>query len=310
MKTGLIYCPKQEGFKSPKKRWQKIADCLEMHGIKYDLVQSENVQSVERLVSMLIHNGYDDIIICGGDAALCNAVNCLMREEKEVRERVVLSVIPNGIMNDFAAFWGLTEKDINLAVESIAARRIRKIDAGCLIYTNKEGQKQNRYFLNCVNIGLVAGIQHLRKETRKIFWSRKISYVISFVLLLFQRMFWKMEYTINYETEQHSVMTMCIGSALGFGQTPNAVPYNGMIDVTVVHNTVLTQIFSGIGLFIRGKILNHKNILPYRCHDITIKAPKNTPVSIDGHSFSDVDTSLDPMKIIVEQEAINFIIEK
>ncbi|MDO4991837.1 MAG: lipid kinase, partial [Prevotellaceae bacterium] len=94
------------------------------------------------------------------------------------------------------------------------------------------------------------------------------------------------------------------------GQTPNAVPYNGMIDVTVVHNTVLTQIFSGIGLFIRGKILNHKNILPYRCHDITIKAPKNTPVSIDGHSFSDVDTSLNPMKIIVEQEAINFIIEK
>lgn len=310
MKTGLIYCPKREGFKSPEKRWKKIAECLESHGIKYDLVQSESAQSVERLVSMLIHNGYDDIIICGGDAALCDAANCLMREEKEVRERIVLSVIPNGVMNDFAAFWGLTEKDINLAVESIAARRIRKVDAGCLIYTNKEGQKQNRYFLNCVNIGLVAGIQRLRKETRRIFWSRKISYVISFFLLLFQRMFWKMEYTINYETEQHSIMTMCIGSALGFGQTPNAVPYNGLIDVTVAKNSALTQIFSGIALFLRGKILNHKNILPYRCHDITIKAPKNTPVSIDGHSFSDVDSTLDPMKIIVEQEAINFIIEK
>jgi hypothetical protein len=51
-------------------------------------------------------------------------------------------------------------------------------------------------------------------------------------------------------------------------------------------------------------------ILPYRCHDITIKVPKNTPISIDGHSFSDIDTSTDPMKVIVEQEAINFIIEK
>ena len=119
-----------------------------------------------------------------------------------------------------------------------------------------------------------------------------------------------MEYTINYEKEQHSVITMCIGSALGFGQTPNAVPYNGMIDVTVIRNSALTQLFSVIALFVRGRILNHKMILPYRCHDITIKVPKNTPVSIDGHSFSDIDTSIDPMKIIVEQEAINFIIEK
>ena len=79
MKTGLIYCPKREGFKSPEKRWKKIAECLESHGITYDFVQSENAQSVERLVSMLIHNGYDDIIICGGDAALCDAVNCLMK---------------------------------------------------------------------------------------------------------------------------------------------------------------------------------------------------------------------------------------
>ena len=156
----------------------------------------------------------------------------------------------------------------------------------------------------------MAGIQRLRKETRRIFWSRKISFVISFFLLLFQRMFWKMEYTINYEKEQHRTITMCIGSALGFGQTPNAVPYNGMIDVTVIRNSALTQLFSVIALFLRGRILNHKMILPYRCHDITIKVPKNTPVSIDGHAFSDIDTSTDPMKIIVEQEAINFIIEK
>ena len=308
-KWGVLYCPKA-GITNKRKRWEKIQRVLDARNVDYDFVQSENSDSVERLIKMMISNGYKTIIIVGGDSALNDAVNCLMREEKEVRERVVLSVIPNGLMNDFAAFWGLTENDIKLAVESIATRRIKKVDAGCLIYTDKEGEKRNRYFLNCINIGLVAGIQRLRTETRKIFWSRKISFVISFFLLLFQRMFWKMEYTINYEKEQHSVITMCIGSALGFGQTPNAVPYNGMIDVTVIRNSALTQLFSVIALFVRGRILNHKMILPYRCHDITIKVPKNTPVSIDGHSFSDIDTSTDPMKIIVEQEAINFIIEK
>lgn len=309
MKTGLVYCPRHEGLKSSEKRWRRIADSLEAHGVKYDLVQSENAQSVERYVSMLIHNGYDDIIICGGDIALSDAVNCLMKEEKDTRDKITLSVIPNGLLNDFASFWGLTAKDIDHAVESIAARRIRKVDVGCMFYTNKNGEKCFRYFLNCVNVGLIAGIQRLRKQTRRIFWSRKVSYVISFLLLLFQRMFWKVEYTINYETEKHRIMTMCIGSALGFGQTPNAVPYNGMVDVTVIRHSALTQVFSGIGLFLMGKILNHKNILPYRCHDIMVRAQKGTPVSIDGRELTDISVGR-PMKINVEQETINFIIEK
>ena len=49
---------------------------------------------------------------------LLDAMNSRLKRN-EGRERVVLSVIPNGIMNDFAAFWGLTEKDINLAVHRL-----------------------------------------------------------------------------------------------------------------------------------------------------------------------------------------------
>lgn len=310
MKTGLIYCPKHAGLKSSVKRWEKIASALKEEGIEYDFVQSENSQSVERLVTMMIHNGYDTIILCGGDSALNDAANCLMRETKEVRENITLGVIPNGLMNDFASFWGLTEKNLKLCAESIKAKRVRRIDAGYLVYTNKEGKREKRYFLNCVNVGLIAGIQLLKMRVRKIVFSRKLSYVFSLMLLIFQRMFWKMEYTINYEKETHRIMTMCIGSALGYGQTPNAVPYNGMIDVTVVHHSPLTQIFTGIALFLKGKILNAKVVKPYRSHEMKLLLPKNTPVTIDGHQLHGISTGADELVVKVEQEAINFIIEK
>ena len=306
---GILYCPKA-GISNKRKRWEKIQKVLDDRHVEYDFVQSETADSVERLTKMMISNGYKTIIVVGGDSALNDAVNCLMMEEKIVRDSIALGVIPNGIMNDFARFWSFNEDDIEQTVDWLVKRRLRKVDLGCIRYSNAKGEKCHRYFLNCVNIGMTADIMNLRRQTRRLFGSRTLSFISSLFVMFFHRMEYKMKLKINSDEIDRKVMTMCIGSGPGYGQTPNAVPYNGMIDVTVMRNSAFTQIFSAITLFLRGKILNHKMILPYRCHDITIKVPKNTPISIDGHSFSDIDTSTDPMKVIVEQEAINFIIEK
>lgn len=309
MKACVIYCPKHVGFESPVKRWDKIKNALEKQGIEYDLVQSENSASVERIVTMMIKNGYETIIIVGGDSALNDTINCVMNEERHVRERITIGVIPNGIMNDFAKFWGLSKDDVEGAVESIKVRRTRLIDVGDLHYTDKDGERKRRYFLNCVNIGLIASIQQLRKRTRRVFWSRKVSLIVSFLLLAFQRMAYKMRYTINYETEQHSVVTACVGNALGYGQTPNAVPYNGMIDVSVVHNSPALQLLNGFALFLRGKILNHSGLMPYRCREASFILSRGTPVTVDGRKLQMSSRSTE-LEFSVVQEAINFIIEK
>ena len=75
---GILYCPKT-GFTSPRKRWEKIEAALNAHHVQYDMVQSESTESVERLVKMMISNGYKTLIIIGGDSALNDAVNCLMQ---------------------------------------------------------------------------------------------------------------------------------------------------------------------------------------------------------------------------------------
>lgn len=309
MKTCIIYCPKHTGLKPNKKRWEKISSLLALHGIEYDLIQSESADSVERIVTMLIANDYDNIIIYGGDSALNDTVNCLMKVEKEKRERITIGVIPNGVMNDFASFWGFSEKKIEHSIESIKERRIRKVDVGCMSYSDNKHERKTVYFLNCVNIGLIALNQRTKKETRKILWSRKVSFIVSFILLFFHKQFWKMEYTINYEKEQHRVMSLCIGNCLGYGLTPNAVPYNGMLDTTVIRHTALNHLFTGICIFLSNKLLNLKDAISYRSRNISVNLTKNTPVSIDGKTMYDIDTTHE-LKLWVENECINFIIEK
>ena len=208
MKTGIIYCPYHSPYENADKRREKIETVLRKYEIDYDLVQSEQQQSVSRLVSMMINNGYENIIIVGGDRALNDAVNCLMKVERQVRSHINLGVIPNGAINDFAAFWGFSRRNIEQAVKSIKKLRIRTVDVGCLRYVDKENNDQQHYFLNCVNVGLLARIHTLRQNTRRALFSRKLSYAVSLILMLFHRMVYEMQYTINGNTENRLVMTL------------------------------------------------------------------------------------------------------
>ena len=250
-KWGIIYCPKA-GITNKRKRWEKIQKVLDARGVAYDFVQSETADSVERLMKMMINNGYKTIIIVGGDSALNDAVNCLMMEEKDVRESIALGVIPNGVMNDFAHFWEIDGDKIEETVDFLIKHRIRKVDLGCVRYSNANGDRCHRYFLNCINIGMTADIMNP-----------------------------------------------------GYGQTPNAVPYNGMLDVSVVYHPEVVQLIEGIWLLVTGRFLNHRSVHPYRTREVLIESAKHALVGIDGRWMK---TPVGPYCVSVELEVINFLI--
>jgi len=301
---GILYCPKT-GTTNKRRRWERIQSLLDARNVQYDMVQSETPDSVSRLITMLISNGYKTIIIVGGDSALNDAVNCLMQEEKRVRDEIVLGVIPNGVMNDFARFWEFDEDQDEQTIDWLLKRRVRKIDLGCIRYTNKQQEKCHRYFLNCLNIGMTADIMNLRRQTRRLFGSRTLSFVSSLVVMLFHRMEYKMKMRINTDIIDRKVMTVCIGNGPGYGQTPSAVPYNGMLDVSVVYNPQVVQLLEGLWLLITGRFLNHRNVHPFRTCEVVVEEAKKALVGIDGRLMK---TPVGNYHVGVEHEVINFLI--
>lgn len=301
---GILYCPKT-GVLNKQKRWDKIKSILDAKNVSYDVVHSESSDSVDRLVTMLINNGYKTIIIVGGDSALNDAVNCLMSEEKRVRDEIVLGVIPNGIMNDFARFFDFDEDNDEQTIDWLLKHRVRKIDLGCIRYTNAKQERCHRYFLNCINIGMTADIMNLRRQTRRLFGSRTLSFLSSLIVMLFHRMEYKMRLRINTDVIDRGVMTVCIGNGPGYGQTPSAVPYSGMLDVSVVYNPQATQLITGLWLLITGRFLNHHSVHPYRTREVCVDSAKRALVGIDGRLMK---TPVGEYKIQVEPEIINFLI--
>jgi diacylglycerol kinase family enzyme len=228
-----------------------------------------------------------------------------MKEEKQVRDSIALGVIPNGLMNDFARYWDFKEANLEQTVDWLIKRRIRQVDLGCIRYKNKKGEQCHRYFLNCINVGLIADVMNLRKQARSLLGSRTLSMIVSFFLMIFHRMDYKMHIKINSDVVNRKVMTMCIGSGPGYGQTPNAVPYNGLLDVSVVYHTGILQVFAGLWLLITGRFLNHRSVHPYRTRELTVEEAKHALVGVDGRL---IGTPVGSYRVDVEQEVINFLI--
>ena len=301
---GIIYNPKA-GSRKTQKKWNKIRDYMECRGVLFDYLQSEGYGSVERLARMLANNGYRTIVVVGGDGAINDAVNGIMTSSAANKDEIALGIIPNGIGNDFSSYWGLDDDNYKEAIDCIIERRLRKIDVGRVGYTDKD-VCSTRYFINAMYIGLGARLVWISNGTRR-FWGRQwISYLSSMFLLLFERMLHRMHLKVNGEHIRDNIMTVCIGSARGYGLTPSAVPYNGWLDVSVVYRPELLQLIKGLWLLVHGRLLNLKVVKPYRTRKIKILRAQNAAISLDGRQLY----AECPLDVRILPEALTLIIPK
>ena len=302
---GIIYNPKA-GSRKTQKKWNEIRSYMESRGVLFDYLQSEGYGSVERLARMLANNGYRTIVIVGGDGAINDAINGIMTSSASDKDQIALGIIPNGIGNDFASYWGLEKDNYKEAVDWIINRRLRKIDVGRVSY-NEGDLRKTRYFINAMYVGLGARFVWISNGTRRFWGMQWLSYLSSMFLLLFERMLYRIDMKINGEHIQDTVMTVCIGSARGYGLTPSAVPYNGWLDVSVVHRPELLQLIKGLWLLVNGRLLNLKVVKPYRTHKVKIHRVQNAAISLDGRQLYYDESSLD---VRILPEALTLIIPK
>ena len=300
-KWGIIYNPKA-GTRKVQKRWKEIKAYMDSRGVSYDYVQSEGFGSVERLAGILANNGYRTIVIVGGDGALNDAINGIMHSDAPDKEDIAIGIIPNGIGNDFADYWDMSS-EYKEAVDCIIHGRRRRIDVGTCHYYDGH-QHLTRYFLNAINIGLGARIVKITDQCKRFWGVKYLSYFMALLSLIFERKLHRMHLKINDEHIRGRIMSVCIGSASGWGQTPSAVPYNGWLDVSVIYRPELRQLWAGLWMLIQGRILNYKMVHPYRTQHVKVLRAQNAPVDLDGRIL---DRHF-PLEIGILHEAITLII--
>lgn len=300
---GVIFSSKV-GSRKAYRHWLDIKDYMEKNHVKYDFVQSEGVGAVERLTKMLCENGYKTIVLVGNDASLNEALNAILSMNQS--DNFAFGLLPNGIGNDFARFWGRTEEEYKKSVDALIHRKTRKIDVGYCVYTDDSNILYRRYFLNCINIGLGAKVVDTLDKGTRLTGSKFLSMVPAAITNILGQKSFNVKMCADNENVELSALSICIGNARGYGQTPNAVPYNGLLDMSVIIRPEWWQLAQGFWLLNNGKFLNYKNVRPYRVEQILMSDISKATVTLDGLHL-DVKHPA-PMRIGLEREALNFIV--
>lgn len=328
MSWSIIYCPNEGGHR----RWKKIRRYLEERGVDYDYVQSDGPGAVERLASMMARHGVRNIIVVGGDAALSHALCGIVRSGVPREEWPRLGVIPGGYGNDFARYWGMEIGRYKETIDHLIEERVRRIDIGVLrilpntaVPTKRAAYRelamrigmvrerveplQEEYFLNCLNIGTVASIIDFHRSVAKVaskMWGlHPLAYLFGTIAMLFRRKRFHYKFTTGGEHVDRYGMTLCIGSAHGYGQTPSAVPYNGQLDLSLVSHPRLTHLFHGLWLLYTGRFLGHRGVSVWRSRHIRFdEGMRHAPMSLDGRVIT---TPEGPFEVTILPEAIDFL---
>ncbi len=302
-KWGIIYHP-NAGRHSARKHWKEIKEYIDSKHIRYDYVQSIGYGSVQQLAHEYAEQGYRTIILVGGDGALNDAVNGILSANTTFpKEEIALGIIPNGVFNDFAHYWG-SDMDYRAAVDWIVNYRRKKIDVGVCSYYN--GTKHEcRYFVNAINIGLCARVVRITDQTKRFWGMGLISSFAAMISVIFERQIYRSHLRISDDHVRGRFMNICVGNARAYGLTPSAAPYNGWLDVSIIRYPKVWQLLKGLWMLVNRRLLNHKLVDVYRTKHIRVLRAQNAAISLDGRILQDIHY---PIDITIKPEALTLII--
>lgn len=264
------------------KDWPEIQQILMDEGIDFDAFLTEYAGHAITLVhDLIMEKGYKKIISVGGDGTNNEVVNGIFSQDRYPTHEMVMGVIPVGTGNDWRRTFDFPI-DYQKNVKIIKAGYKFQHDIGKVTYYN-DGDPQVRYFLNAAGTGLdemVCGKTNLLKSQGK---GGSIRYMLSTASCLLHYKCVNIRLEVDDQLMfEDAILSLSVGNGRynggGMLMMPNAIPDDGLLDITVIKNvgflkfaTNLSNLYDGsfvdklkeVSLF-RGKKIRITSVPAHR----------------------------------------------
>jgi YegS/Rv2252/BmrU family lipid kinase len=258
---------------------RKILELKKKNEVDFELTEKgeESPKSAKNLAKRAIKEGFERIIVCGGDGLLNEAINGIMTEK--IPENFAIGVIPTGSGNNFAKALGIP-KDIKKAFEIIKTEKKILVDVG------KVNQK---FFINCFSLGFDAKINELANKIKEnySFLPRSLSYLFAALKeIIFQIPSYEMETTGEINFKEKLVLVAITNSpAYGgiFKINPGASISDGKFNLCKISPVSKLKAIYTLFLATQGKHLKIPEVKTYTFSE-ALKISSKEPIiwEIDG----------------------------
>ncbi|MFA5327708.1 MAG: diacylglycerol kinase family protein [Prolixibacteraceae bacterium] len=272
-----------------KKDQAQILGLLKKNGFSFELGVSEFPKHAIQLTSKAIDAGYRNLVVAGGDGTLNEVVNGIFSQTVCNPEEIIVGMIPVGTGNDWIKTFGIPNHYIE-AIKILTHGHTMSQDIGRISY-GENGTGKTCYFANMAGFGFDAMVA---EKTNRLKDQGKKG-----ILLYLQAL---ASSFLNYQTcktrieiDGHEIDEMIFSASIGIGkyngggmmQAPDAVPDNGMFQVTIIRKIGIFGILRNLAGLYSGEFVKDHRVSTHPARHISISSAKNISGEADGEILGD-----------------------
>ncbi len=258
------------------RRLPTIERLLRDNGIDTDVHTSTAMGDIEQQVRAVIDAGADRIIVAGGDGSVHEAVNGIMRAEKDA----ALGIIPTGTGNDFAKAAGISldwQATARLLADRITSNSpARRIDVG---------RMNERYFGNGAGVGFDAKVSRIARDFK---WPiGDLVYLVAVLRAMIDGIITPDMKIVADDFSWDGPLTLANvsnGAWVGgmFHIAPMADHADGMLDLLIVAPVSGPRILRLLPKLMQGEHMGETEITHVSLRSLRITAAAPVPSHLDG----------------------------
>jgi len=269
----------------------RLRDCL--GGFEVEWTRAP--RDAERIAREGVRAGIERIVVAGGDGTTSEVVSGLL--SAELGSYAEVAPLPLGTGGDMLRTLEIP-RQLDRALEGIAAGYSRKVDAGRVRYTDRDGRQRTAHFLNVTSFGVSGLITELVNRATKAFGGR-----VSFLLGTLRGItrYQPEEVRIRVQGELVHDGPLVLGTAAngrffggGMHVAPRAEPEDGLFDVVVIPGFSKARLLRELPRIYRGTHLEVPEVSLHRGQRIEAEAaPGRVWVEIDGEPLGTLPASIE-----------------
>ena len=276
-----------------KKDWSRILSLFERESIPIVSRFTRQKGQAMEFVRESIGSGFRKFISVGGDGTLNEVINGIFTQELCSPKEIVTAMIPVGTGNDWGRMFGIPlvyEGSVGIIKENKQLLH----DIGVISY-HEGTQQYKRYFINIAGLGfeaLVVSKTNRQKEKGK---SSKAIYFYNLLSSLISYRKTESDVIIDGRILHSRVFSVNVGNGRycggGMRQTPDALPDDGLLDITVIKDMSRWEIIKSLKLLYDGTILSHPKVDGYRSNNLLVESESPLYAQADGESLGHTPVS-------------------
>jgi diacylglycerol kinase (ATP) len=301
LRTKVIVNP-VAGARSTRRKWPVISRLLERIGLSFDFNYTEGVGHAMELARVAASDGYRCLVAVGGDGTVNEVANGILHSQNALA--TALGVVSTGTGSDFARSAGLA-RDYTVACAKLTSTKRLTIDVGLVAY-KRDGQRQERFFVNSAGVGFDAAVT---KETERLpkFFGGTIPYVAAMLRTLVGYKNKPITLKIGDEEERYRVLAVSVanGNYMGGGMriAPEAALDDRLLDVVVLGDFGKLEILKEFPKVYKGTHVNLPKVSVKKASKVIIESAEPMLLYADGEVLGEC-----PVEFGVLPKALSIVV--